>query len=285
LKAASGGLIALLNSSGQQYVMADLYTITLAGGTVARYTSADVDIPWNSSTFSSKGPVLSRSKIRCVIGVEVDTLDLEVTAQSQHLLGGAPWLSVCRSGGLDGARVKLERAFMSAWGQAPAGTIWLFEGRVADLEVGRTTAKIQIKSDLDLLNVQMPRNLYQPGCLHTLYDAGCTAIKASFGTATTATSGSTAGLVKCGLGQVDDYFTLGTITFTSGVNVGVSRSVKKYTTGALQLMRPLLNPPGIGDTFTAYAGCDKSTTTCQNRFSNLPNFRGFPFVPAPETAR
>jgi len=174
---------------------------------------------------------------------------------------------------------------MSAWGQAPAGALWLFEGRVADLEVGRTTAKIRVKSDLDLLNVQMPRNLYQPGCLHTLYDAGCTATKASFGFASTAASGSTVALVRCGLAQGADYFTLGTITFTAGANVGVSRSVKKYTTGALQLMRPLINPPGVGDAFIAYAGCDKSTSTCQARFSNLANYRGFPFVPAPEMAR
>jgi hypothetical protein len=37
--------------------------------------------------------------------------------------------------------------------------------------------------------------------------------------------------------------------------------------------------------FTAYPGCDKTQTTCaSNKFSNLVNFEGFPYVPAPETA-
>jgi hypothetical protein len=42
--------------------------------------------------------------------------------------------------------------------------------------------------------------------------------------------------------------------------------------------------PVAGDNFVVYKGCDKTMTICQNRFSNLANFRGFPFVPPPELA-
>jgi hypothetical protein len=35
----------------------------------------------------------------------------------------------------------------------------------------------------------------------------------------------------------------------------------------------------IGDAFTVTAGCDKTFTTCRDRFGNADNFRGFPHIP------
>ena len=43
MKAASAALINLLNS-GNEFFMADLLTITLVGGTILYYTSADAPI-------------------------------------------------------------------------------------------------------------------------------------------------------------------------------------------------------------------------------------------------
>ena len=34
-----------------------------------------------------------------------------------------------------------------------------------------------------------------------------------------------------------------------------------------------------GDTFTVTAGCDKQFATCQAKFANAVNFRGFPHMP------
>ena len=36
-------------------------------------------------------------------------------------------------------------------------------------------------------------------------------------------------------------------------------------------------PPG--DAFTITAGCDKQFATCQAKFANAVNFRGFPHMP------
>ena len=35
----------------------------------------------------------------------------------------------------------------------------------------------------------------------------------------------------------------------------------------------------VGDGVTAIAGCDKTSETCKDKFSNLINFRGFPTIP------
>ena len=39
-----------------------------------------------------------------------------------------------------------------------------------------------------------------------------------------------------------------------------------------------------GDVFPIVAGCDKSTETCREKFSNLLNFQGFPFIPGEDSA-
>ena len=73
------------------------------------------------------------------------------------------------------------------------------------------------------------------------------------------------------------------VKFTTGLNTGLQRTIKAYTNGSpsnFTLISPFPNVPTIGDSFTIYAGCDKSMATCTARFSNLVNFRGTPFVPA-----
>jgi uncharacterized phage protein (TIGR02218 family) len=50
-------------------------------------------------------------------------------------------------------------------------------------------------------------------------------------------------------------------------------------TGMLSLFLPALYPIQAGDTCTIRPGCDKSFGTCQAKFDNVANFRGFPHVP------
>jgi uncharacterized phage protein (TIGR02218 family) len=282
MKTASAAMISLL-ASNQQLLMADLYTFTLAGGFVARYTGADTDLTVGGNLFSGSGPLISRSKILSKAGLEVQTMDMTVGADSSMLLNGKPWLQAARSGDLDGCRVLVERSFMATWGDTTSGKLWAFSGNVSDVEVTRAEIQIKVRSDLEKLNLQWPRNMYQPGCLHTLYDSGCTLSKASFGTASSVAAGSGVIQINCGLAQSAGYFSLGTITFTSGVNSGITRTIKQYTPGVITLALPLTQPCGLGDTFTAYAGCDKQQSTCSGKFSNLANFRGYPYIPVPET--
>jgi hypothetical protein len=62
------------------------------------------------------------------------------------------------------------------------------------------------------------------------------------------------------------------------------RTVKNYSAGNVTVGFPLLNTPIANESFTIYPGCDKTRDVCANRFVNSSNFRGFPFIPAPEAA-
>ncbi|MDD5247814.1 MAG: DUF2163 domain-containing protein [Rhodocyclaceae bacterium] len=279
MKSATPQLDALLNSG--LFVMADLYTFTLSSGAVFRVGSADIDLTWSGHAFPATR--IKRGKTKTIVGVEVDELDVSIYGNATDAQG-LTFVGGIGVGSLDGAVLQLERAFLPDWQSPVTGTLIQFYGDVADIKFGRSEAQIKVKSLLNRLNIQMPRNLYQPGCLHTLYDAGCGLNKAALGVAATLQSGSTATALHTGLAQADGYFALGTVLFTSGQNVGASYTVKTHAGGVLTPSRPIVVAPAAGDTVVVYPGCDKRLATCSAKFGNLGKFRGYPFVPAPETA-
>ncbi len=281
MKTASSPLIALINGGGEYYI-AELLIIQLITGVNLYYTSADVNVTYNGNTYTPFN--FARGKIKTVVGTQVDTLDVLLYAGIGDLLNGIPTPQVASNGGFDGANITMYRAYLTAWNVAPVGALIMFVGSVSDATPSRTTVQLAVKSDLELLNIQMPRNLYQAGCLHSLYDSGCTLNKASFATNSSVTSGSTTTSINNALGTAAGYFDQGYVVFTSGANAGASRTVKKQTVGNIALALALPFTPTVGDTFTVYAGCDHTQTTCTSKFSNVIHFRGYPYIPIPETA-
>ncbi|MDZ7595877.1 MAG: DUF2163 domain-containing protein [Thiobacillus sp.] len=283
MKSASAELIALL-STARAFWMGDLFTFTLIDGTVLRYTSADIDVTVDARTFLHTGPIIKRSRTRVTLGTSVDSLDLQITADAATLLSGLPWLQAISNGALDGAVVDLERAFAATPGGAIAGTVLLFSGRVSDTTTESLTARVMVRSFMELLNTPLPRNLYQPPCGYNLYDTGCGVVRASYAVSAAVASGSTRQVINCALAQAAGYFDIGEIVSTSGSNLGVRRTVKSYAPGVVTLAYPLPKTVAVGDTFTIYPGCDMRMATCTSKFNNLARFRGTPFVPTPETA-
>jgi uncharacterized phage protein (TIGR02218 family) len=79
-------------------------------------------------------------------------------------------------------------------------------------------------------------------------------------------------------------FNFGLLTFTSGLNSGLSIEVKEYilqgmSGGQLMLVLPMPFNLAAGDGYSLIKGCDKTLETCKSRFDNVANFRGEPAVP------
>lgn len=288
MKTASSTLIAFLNaaraSPDAPIAFADCFTFTLSTGAVLTYTNVDQPIVYNGFAFAADGPLVQGLKYKASVGLEVDKQQITIAARPTDLINGSPFLNALRDGAFDGAIVQRDRVFMTALGSAPIGGVTLFHGRVSTIDnVGRTSATITVASDLVVLDYDMPRNLYSPTCLHTLYDSGCGVPRGTYAASGTVGAGSTTALIAFA-GALASH-AQGSIVFTSGVNANVRATVKSVAAGAsLALMYPLPSPPATGDAFTVYAGCDHTRATCQARFSNLANFRGFPFVPPPQIA-
>ena len=287
MRTVSVALQALLDARNQEWVRADLYTFYNAADSVlGRWTNADKDLTVGGNTYLSTGPVFTRTSCRFAVGVEVEELRVDIAALSTDLLNGTAWLQALREGALDGGSVLLSRFLSDSWDNTAVGSVDWFYGKVATIpHVGRFSATVLVKSPLNLLIINMPRELYRHKCLHTLFDADCKLVKASFASASSVTAGSTLSVINCGLAQAAGYFDLGSITFTSGVNSGLTRTVRSYTPGALTLLTPLLQACTNGDTFNAYPGCDRTKATCESsKFNNVVNFKATPFVPEPETS-
>lgn len=287
MKATSAPLIAALNAlrsnRDARALVADCYTFTLRTGTILTFTNADVSIQLNGYSYLANSILVDGLKLKAEIGLHVDQQQITISARPTDTIGGVPFLQAVRNGILDGAEIRRERAFLTAWNAAPVGSVILFKGRVGAIDsIGRTSAQITVNSDLVLLDIDMPRNLYAPNCQHVLYDSGCTLVKNAHSAGGTAASGSTATIINW-TGATSAY-QQGTITFSSGANTGATATIKAASAGVLTLSVPLLSTPSVGDAFTAYKGCDHGILTCFNRFNNLGNFRGFPYVPPPTYA-
>ncbi len=298
MKHASSALIAFLNGLGprQQPLIADLLTIVQQNGNTTRFTSAPVDVASTSFAisftdatvyvFPASGITFTRSRGATKVGLEVADMRLTLAIPAGALLQGIPWQQAANEGAFDHATITLERAFMPTWGDTSAGTEVIFKGFPGEINTSRNTIDVQLKAGIAVLGNQMPRRLWQPSCQHVLYDAGCTLLKSAFTVSGAVLSGSTVSLVKTNLTQIDRYFELGQITFTSGADDGIERTVKSYanTNGLVGVTPPLPAIPSAGDSFTIYPGCDKTQQTCTNKFANLAHFDGAPYVPVAEAS-
>jgi uncharacterized phage protein (TIGR02218 family) len=292
MKTVSTALATLLATTNQ-YQMADLYTFTLANGTVLRLTDAGADIIFQYIyTYFGSTLRLERGRTKTVIGLEVDELEITLYPAATDLIGATQFLVGLQQGMLDGARLRLERVFMPLynqngvpyWGDTTAGSVPLFEGRVGSVTATRTSAVLTVRSDLELLDIQMPRNLYQPGCSRTLFDTGCGLNAANYAVTSSVLAGSTAQQIVTALSQPAGYYAQGYLKMTSGVATGQQASIAGWAGGILTLIMPLSTTPAAGDTFTVWPGCDKTMNTCQFKYNNLTRFRGFPYIPPAETA-
>ncbi len=79
-----------------------------------------------------------------------------------------------------------------------------------------------------------------------------------------------------------NWFVSGNLTWITGQNAG--QNVDLASTAVTQkqdviLWESMPNEIETGDTFSLIAGCDKSFSTCQEKFNNHLNFRGCPHIP------
>lgn len=285
MKSAPPNLIAWLLAK-KPTVRCDLFTFSFLNGTVMRLTTFSANVTYQGNLFQSIGvPVLSRSTWEIKQTVEVP--QMEVTLYSNGTDYESQNIKLMIHNGLfDGCYVLLQKLYMQPQTLIQLGAIDIFGGRTGPIALNASGAKITFKGDNVRLEQNFPRNTFQSGCIHTLYDAGCTLSRTSYtfsGTVATAsaialtwasdpTSGNAARLQN------------GYLVFTSGVANAERRTIltNNGNTG-IQFIYPLYTIPAPGDTFTVTYGCQKTIANC-NLFGNIEHYRGFPFVPPPETA-
>ncbi len=289
----------------RDFCIAQLYTFTLSDGTILRYTDADIDLTYSGNTWScggQTGPYVGASgsggnqvRAHWKLGTDVDTIAFDVYPWDATV-ESIPFLQACVLGFFDKASLNIDRIYMPSnnYGDTSAGPVNIFTGIVSDVDPSRSCATFNVNGLTTLLRQKLPRNVYQAGCLNTLYDSACTLNRTSFSSAAKASSGCTqTTILSTGLTSATGRFNLGSIKFTGGQDNNFIRGVKTYShsTGSsastITLLSPLPFAPASSDPFTIYAGCNKvyedSAQGCLS-FNNQANYRGMKFLPQPITA-
>lgn len=165
-------------------------------------------------------------------------------------------------------------------------TYW--KGRVAGASAGET---VRLDCENVFTSLRRPglRARYQYSCRHALYQSGCTLTASDWGVSATITAVSSFDVTVDILDSdvVDsnyadsDYFVGGYLE----TNDGLTRYITAQSGTTLTLIRPLASlNDDVGDSVggaevTLYPGCAKTRAVCKDKFNNLNNFGGFPFIP------
>ena len=283
--------------SANRGIMANLYFFTSVDGVTDYFTDFDADINWSNRTWKSNSLRFEGFGRKIAIGTAVDEQTLKIWAAPTDTLFGSNFLAGAEQGLMDGAVIVRYRliwyfttgntAFDVA-NNPPIGSWPLYTGYIAAMIKGGTShVEFKVKSALHKLDVNMPRNYYQPGCLWTLFSPGCTLQAASYkgsGTIATVYTNPPALAISGGISPnvgTDGIANLaqGKLQFTSGSNTGLLTLIASNDANNIYLAYALDQQPAVGDTIIYYPGCSKSYNTCQVKYNNVENFRGFDKVP------
>lgn len=162
----------------------------------------------------------------------------------------------------------------------PEGVSVFWRGRVASDKLSGDEMTLDCESVFTSLRRPGLRARYQRNCRHTLYGSGCGLDKESFRVDAVyeALSGQIIE-VPAASGYPAGYFTGGMVRAPDGS----ARYVLSHSGSRLTLSRRLERleeegEPGV-TVVGLYPGCARTRDHCINRFNNLPNYGGFPWIP------
>ena len=257
------------------------WKLTRKNGGVLGFTDHDRSLSFDGVTFEAETG-LTASAFDGAAGLAVDNMDV-IGALNSDAVREAD----IAAGLYDNADIEIYRV---NWGD-PAQRLLVRKGNLGEVTrgpVGFTAEARGLSHHLD----QAVGRRYQYRCDADLGDARCTvdvATSAFKGVGSVASAIDGRAFTASGLDSFENgWFTRGRLTWTSGPNAGASGEVKlhaKGTTVSLELWRPMGLPVSAGDGFDVFAGCDKRFETCRDKFSNVPNFRGFHLMPGNDFAQ
>ena len=255
---------------GEVTTFATCWKLTRKDSTVLGFTDHDEDILYNSVTYlASTG--FTPTAVANNSELSVDNIDVEGVIDSTIISDDD-----INAGLYDYAEIEI---FMLNYEDVGQGVINLRTGWLGEINYSKNRFVIEVRGLMQSLS-QGIGELYSPSCRAELGDLRCGVNLAGFtvsGSVTSVTNNQI--FVDSSRTESDGYFNFGKITFTSGLNNGLSMEIKKFTGNELTLVLPMPYNIAVNDSFSLISGCDKSFGVCAAKFSNAANFRGEPHVP------
>lgn len=155
----------------------------------------------------------------------------------------------------------------------------IWNGRVLNIEWTHSKAKVTCESLFTSIRRPGIHMHYQATCPHVLYGNACRANQQSF--KATGNILSVSGLnvtIAIASAKADGYYSGGFLTTTFATGVTEKRMIINHVSTTITLVAPIdkLLP---GQSVDIFAGCGHDLDDCENKFSNLDNYGGYPFSP------
>jgi uncharacterized phage protein (TIGR02218 family) len=251
--------------------LATLWKITRTDGEVFGFTDHDAAITYDSVHYSPSS-AFDASAVASRGDLSVSNLEVVGLLDSEGITAAD-----IEAGRWDGAQIQVLQV---NWADLSDGAEVIRVGETGQIQRKQGQYTAELRGLMAKLHNNIGRTI-GPACDATLGDARCgvdlNALQVS-GVVTAVTSRRA--VTASALAQAAGYFTGGQITFTSGLNTGISMEVRDHDAGGVLVFAlPLPFDVTVADAFDIKPGCDKTKATCIAKYSNLPNFRGFSFVP------
>lgn len=281
----------------RRFATANLYTFILKDGALDWFTDLDFNLHFENVIFKGNSLIIEGLYMRASVGLSVDEQDVKISFRPDDTLAGSNFVQAVSEGLLDGATIFRRKAFWKAdnnvgmfdYSIPPTDAIPMFLGLVSTIEkIGRTQVDLKVRSPLSLLDTDMPRNNYQPGCQWILFsNPGCTVNADTYKVIGTVSAligdyGITVGggVTPFSIGaDGDQYYAQGKIRFTSGDRENLELTIRGNSDTDIYFMYPPIVGLQVGDTFEMWPGCSKRVDTCLRKYNNKANHRGFDKVP------
>lgn len=272
MKSVGASLLAHIQS--EVTTLSTCWKVTRRDGTVFGFTDHSANLSISGVTYSASTGYTATA-IKSSSALNVDNLDVQGALDSSTITDAD-----LLAGLWDFAEVEI---FLVNYEDLTMGTMNLRTGNIGNVQTGRGLFVTELRGMMQRLQQSVGR-LIMPACNADLGDARCGINLGTFPNGTASGSvdsvSSNRQFVDAGLAQATGWFDGGLVTWTAGDNAGLRMEVKSFTSGgAVVLFLPMPYTVVAGDTFTITAGCDKSHSTCNSKFANTINFRGFPHLP------
>lgn len=298
MKYATSAMTAHLQSDCT--TLCTLFLCTRTDGYTVALTDLDRNVTY-TSTVGSKANVpvtyeandgMTRTAVATNSDLSPDNLDVDAFLDSESINE-----TDIRGKLYDGATIEVRTV---NYADLTMGEIKIRTGIIGKITMKNGLYTAELRGLQQLLS-NVIGAVYGPGCRAELFDDKCKMSEGQYlqnGSVETAISAVSltpaSGLLMVGSDTPGNpapagWFNDGILTFTSGVNSGLSVQVKTWDGTTLVFTLPMFAAPQgasgslEGDTFTITPGCnhsaDAATGDCQNKFKNIVNFRGEPDIP------
>jgi uncharacterized phage protein (TIGR02218 family) len=172
-----------------------------------------------------------------------------------------------------------EDILVTLFSQKGNDTKAIWRGRLSKVSPNNTSIELEFTDLYSSINRNGLGLSYTRNCRHNLYSNQC-GVKAS--------SNRTSGTVTSIQGEVvtvsaasskdNGYFSGGYLE----TSIGSRHLIVKHIGSTLTLLQPVIFFQNASNSrrVNIYAGCNKTTSDCKNKFKNLSNFGGFPLIPS-----